>query len=267
MSSALPFSSKTGPAGYDAAEENLRSQMGTKQTSRLRIALIGGLTIFVLTVLCVSYSLHPAIRAHYLFSQLESLQLGHSTFEDAQRLASRIGANSTGPCDQSACEWEVTVDNSKLPRWWRGSGEAFLVSFNVENSVVVRKNTGFGVGTKPFFPSQVALIEREHWGRIPGVEPVAAGWKTTDLYRYYEFIVYMTPRASTEDRRRYTAFDYGCLWRYKGCKDARELLPTADPFSAERRRGGTWQRLSALSLSIPAKLGFRKSALRCPPTN
>lgn len=181
-------------------------------------------------VLCVSYLLHPAIRADYLFSQLESLQLGHSTFEDARRLASKIGAKPTGPCDQSACEWAVRVDNSSLPQWWRGSGEAFLVSFNVENSVVVRKNTGFGVGTKPFYPSQVGLIEQEHWGRTPRAEPVAAGWETTDLYRYYKFIVYMTPKASTEDRRRYTAFDYGCLWRYKGCKDARELLPTADSF-------------------------------------
>jgi hypothetical protein len=208
--------------------------MGTKQTSRLRIAFIGGLTVSALMVLCVSYLLHPAIRAHYLFSQLESLQLGHSTLEDAQRIASKIGAKPTGLCDRSACEWEARVDNSELPRWWRGSGEAFLVSFNVENSVVVRKNTGFGVGTEPFYPSQVGLVEQEHWGRMRIPEPIAAGWRSSDWYRYLEFNVYMTPNASAADRHRYTAYDYGCLWRYKGCKDARQLLPTADPFPADK---------------------------------
>jgi len=128
------------------------------------------------------------------------------------------------------------MGNSELPRWWRGSGEAFVVSFNVKDSMVVRKNTGYGIGieTDTFSPSSVALIEEENWGRTARPVPVAAGWKTTDLYRYYEFKVYMTPNASAEDRRRYTAYDYGCVWRYRGCKDARELLPTADPFPSDK---------------------------------
>jgi hypothetical protein len=128
------------------------------------------------------------------------------------------------------------MGNSELPRWWRGSGEAFVVSFNVKDSMVVRKNTGYGIGieTDTFFPSSVGLIEQENWGHTAIPLPVAAGWKTTDIYRYYEFTVYMTPNASAEERRRYTAYDYGCLWRYRGCKDARELLPTADPFPSDK---------------------------------
>jgi hypothetical protein len=230
----LADSSCVSPAEYDPANGNLQSQMGTKQTSRLRITSIGGLIVSALMVFCVFSLLHPAIRARYLFSQLESLQLRHSTFEDAQRLASKIGAKPTGSCDQSACEWEARADNSKLPRWWRGSGLAFLVSFNLKNSVVVRKNTGFGVGMEPFYPSQVELVEQEHWDRMGIREPIAAGWRSSDWYRYLLFSIYMTPNASAADRHRYTAYDYGCLWRYKGCKDARELLPTADPFPADK---------------------------------
>jgi hypothetical protein len=209
--------------------------MDTTQTSRLRIAFIGGLTVSALAVLCLSYLLHPAIRAHYLFSQMESLQLGRSTFDDAQRLARKIGANPNGPCDRSACEWDVRMSNSELPRWWRGSGEVFVVAFDVKDSVVVRKNTGYGIGIETTFsPSSVGLVEQEHWGHTGRPEPILAGWRSSDRYRYYEFTVYMTPKASAEDRRRYTAFDYGCLWRYRGCKDARELLPTADPFLADK---------------------------------
>jgi len=190
-------------------------------------------TVTGLLLLCSAYLVWPSFRARYVFNQLETLQLGHSNFDDAVRLANKIDAHPVyGPCDRSACEWDVRVGNSKLPEWWRGLGETFLVAFDVKDSVVVRKNTGYGIGTdtSTFFSSSVVLIEQEHWGRSAKIEPVAAGWQTTELYRYYEFTVYMTPKASAVDRKRYTSFNFNCFWKYRGCKDARELLPTADPF-------------------------------------
>lgn len=194
--------------------------------------------LIILPLLCSAYLLRPTIRARYLLSKLETLQLGRSTFEDAQRLAKQIGAKPTrfGPCNRSECEWDTRMDNSELPRWWRGSGEAFVVSFNVKDSIVVRKNTGYGIGkeTDTFFPSQVSLQEQEHWRGAPRLEPVAAGWGPSELYRYYMFQIYMTPKASAEDRRRYTSFNFNCFWKYKGCKDARELLPTADPLPPDK---------------------------------
>jgi hypothetical protein len=165
--------------------------MGIKQASRRRFVFIAGLTASALTVLCISCLFYPAIRAHYLFNQMETLQLGRSTFDDAQRLARRIGATPYNPCDRSFCEWDVRMDNAELPRWWRGSGAAFVVAFDVKDSIVERKNTGYGIGNKTgFSPSSVGLQEQEHWGRIPIPEPVFAGWRPSDWYRYLEFIVY-----------------------------------------------------------------------------
>jgi len=185
--------------------------------------------------LCVAYLLRPSICARYLFSQLETLQLGHSTFEDAERLARKIHAKPYGDCDRSKCEWDKRIDNAYLSLWWRGGGESFVVAFDVKDSLVVRKNTGFGIGTlESFHLSQVGLIEQQHWGRMHTPEPVATGWGSSEKFRYYQFVVYMTPEASAEARRRYTAFNYSCFWKYKGCKDARDLLPTADPFPADR---------------------------------
>ncbi|MGI4756202.1 MAG: hypothetical protein ACRYGF_05055 [Janthinobacterium lividum] len=111
----------------------------------------------------------------------------------------------------------------------------FAVAFDVEHSVLVRKSTGYGVGleTDTFSPSSITVDEQEHWGRMPTKEPLLVGWRSSSLYRYYNFIIYMTPAASANDRPRYTAFNYGCLWKYKGCKDARELLPTADQMPAD----------------------------------
>jgi hypothetical protein len=201
--------------------------------SRFRSVPTGWLIIFLLAMpilLGGAYLLHPAIHARYLFNELETLQLGRSTFEDAERLARKIHAKPNGDCDRSNCEWDKRIDNAYLPLWWRGAGESFVVAFDVKDSLVVRKNTGFGIGTlDSIYPSQVGLVEQEHWGRSYTREPVQAGWGTTEKFRYYQFIVYMTPKASAEDRLRYTAFNYSCFWKFKGCRDARDLLPTADP--------------------------------------
>lgn len=201
------------------------SRFGSSAVVRLTAAALG-LSI----LLSCAYLLRPAIRARYLFNKLETLQLGHSTFEDAERLAKKIHAAPYGACDRSKCEWDKSIDNAWLPRLCRGSGETFSVSFSVQDSIVVRKDTGYGVGTRDaFHPSQVELEEQEQWGRLRVRKPIQTGWGSTDWYRYYEFHVWMTPDASAEDRRRYTSFNFNCFWKYRGCKDARELLPTADP--------------------------------------
>jgi hypothetical protein len=193
-------------------------------------------------MLCCAYLFFPAVRARYLFSRLETLRLGSSTFDDAKRIATQIGAKSSVPCGPSDCEWSKRIDNAQLPRWWRGSGEVFAVAFDVKDSVVSRKTTGFGIegsGINEFSPSSVGFTEvDEHWLRDRPTEPIVAGWATSELFRYYQFDVRITPRVTANDRKRYSAFDYGCLWRFHGCKDARGLLPAADPFPENDFRAG-----------------------------
>jgi hypothetical protein len=213
--------------------------MAHPKTSRFRNVPIGWLITILVALamlLCGAYLLYPSLHARYLFSELETLQLGRSTFEDAERLARKISAEPYGACDRSYCEWDKRIDNAYLPRWWRGSsGVGFSVSFTVKDSLVVRKDTGFGIGLLgSIHPSQVELEEQEHWGRVPTREPVQAGWYTTEKFRYYWFQIRMTPKASAADRHRYTAFNYSCFWKYQGCKDARELLPTAAHFPSEQ---------------------------------
>jgi len=211
--------------------------MEDPKTFRFRNLRIGWLIsslVGLVILLFGAYLLYPSLHARYLFNQLETLQLGRSTFEDADQLARKIHAKPYGACNRSYCEWDKTIDNARLPLWWRGSGVGFSVSFTVKDSLLVRKDTGFGIGTlETVHPSQVGLLEQEHWGRTNTREPVQAGWYSAEKFRYWWFRVYMTPKASAEDRRRYTAFNYRCFWKYQGCKDARELLPTADPFPSE----------------------------------
>jgi hypothetical protein len=215
--------------------------MAHPNKSRFRGVLVGGGAIVLLVaLLCSVYLLRPAIRARYLLRELERLQVGHSTYEDAQRLASKIGAKPTGyaSCDRSYCEWAVRIGNSKLPQWWRGSGETFGVSFAVKDSFVERKGAGYAIGveTGTFFPSEVSLEEQENWGHTPRPKPVTIGGRRNEQYPYLEVRVFMKPEASAEDRHRYSAYNFNCFWKYKGCKDARELLPTLgpDPWATEK---------------------------------
>lgn len=60
-------------------------QAGSRQIGGLMVLLFA-----LLILLCGAYLLRPSIRARYLFSELETLQLGHTTFEDAQRLAKKL---------------------------------------------------------------------------------------------------------------------------------------------------------------------------------
>jgi hypothetical protein len=194
-----------------------------------------GLLALVLLVGC-GYLVYPSLRARYLFHEFETLKLGHSTFEDADRLARKIHArpDSSSVCDRSECMWRVAIDNAGLPQWWRGSGETFVVSYSVKDSLLVRKNAAYGIGLSgTFHPSVVTIEEQEHWPHR-NERPLETGWGTTEWYRYYQFGVRMTPKVSVEDRRRYTSFNFNCFWKFKGCADARELLPTADPFPSDR---------------------------------
>jgi len=209
-------------------------------------------------LLCCAYLLYLPLRARYLLNRLEAVQVSHSSFEDAQRLAQEIGAKPSdlGPCDRSYCYWSAEVNNARLPQWWRGLGVTFAVNFAVKDSLVEYKGAWYAIGVAqdaievdPYrsIPSSVSAGVKEKWlrqrdgDRIVEEPPTGKGWDIS----YFEkngsrelanarFVVRMTPRSPAEDWQRYTAFNYSCLWKYEGCRDVRELLPTADPLSSEQ---------------------------------
>ncbi len=201
------------------------------------------------------YLVYPSLRAHYLFHELGALQIGHSSFEDAQRLAKKIGAEpiTPTPCSQSYCYWSSEyVSNARLPKWWRGNGVTFAIDFEVKDSVATNKGAWYASEIiKPYSNytprSSVSVGVQEKWiftrerDRVIVEPPTSKGWGIDYLEKSgsreiasTKFQVHMTPRSSAEDWRRYTAFNYSCFWKYKGCKDARELLPTADPFPYDK---------------------------------
>ena len=211
---------------------------------KVRLSRLAAFSLALLLLLCGVYVYLPSIRARYLFSRIGTLQVGRSSFDDAQRLAERLGAKPADACDRSDCYWTKVVDNVRLPKWWRGPGVTFVVDIAVKNSVVVNRGAFYAIGTDPytFTPSMVSVGVKERWApaRLPTSytePPTQKGWSQSSFYgKPYKnkFVVMLTPRTSIEDTRRYTAFNYSCFWKFRGCKDATELLPTADPLPVDK---------------------------------
>ena len=187
-----------------------------------------------MVISCFIYMAFPYFRARYVFSRFQSERIGQDDRAQVEITARKIGARTYGVCNDDSCEWEMRLDNAQFPRWWRGSGELIFMSLVVHNGVLVRKSFGYGKGLKtdPLSPSSVSVVEQDGWGRLARKEPVAVEWTVTDRYPFFFFVVYMTPKASAQEQQLYTAFNFDCLWRYKGCRDVRELLPVAARFPA-----------------------------------
>jgi hypothetical protein len=173
----------------------------------------------------------PYMRARNLLSQVSTLQVGSSSFEDAERVGKRLGSPGNDPCLPVDCYWTFSIDNFKVPTAWRGEGTRFVAGFRVQNSVVTEQRFMFQIGTG-FNPQTAEFWERQTWPHYP--KQFIVGTQTTENNPHYRSYVKLTPAASADVRKRYLSFNFSCLWKYGGCKDAQELLPTVDWKSASQ---------------------------------
>jgi len=215
-------------------------------------------------LVCWVTLLYPSLHARYLLYELKDLQLNHSTFEDAQKFAKKIGAQEApfGKCTRAECQWYKLTDNALLPRWYRGKGVSFAIAFTVRDSIVTDKGVIYYVGLEPSTadeaflgrPSvyvseteswfkwqkekQRELQERSHEKPTDYVElPVSKGWEKiwydkNGKIAVDRFAVYISPKSKSipEDWKKYTAFNYRCFWKYKGCSYGKDLLSITDPY-------------------------------------
>lgn len=192
--------------------------------SYLAIASIG--IVLVLGTLLTICLYRPRVRAKRLLDTVSALEVGKSTFDEAQQIAIRVEAIPSVPCSRSACTWYLRVDNSSIPRRWRGPGATFSTEFKVKDSVVSELGFGYQVGTGPNI-SFAEVDEQVHW-KGNTTEPVFVNVARTATNPYYRVFVRLTSVVPEETRKRYLSFDFGCLLKYGGCQNARDLLPTVD---------------------------------------
>lgn len=208
--------------------------------------------------------LYPSLHARYLLHELKDLQINHSTFEDAQKFADKIEAQRApfDECTHVECHWYKFINNALLPQWYRGKGVTLIVAFTVKDSIVIGKDVEYSVGVgMPTLGeatsgrSRVFVSQSESWFQwqkekqrelqemsreklTDFVEPpVIKGWEKIWYDKNGEiavdaFAAHISPRSKSmiEDWKKYTAFNYSCFWKYKGCIYGKDLLPIADPY-------------------------------------
>lgn len=182
------------------------------------VAMIAG-------VIAIYELFQPYIRARSLLSEIAALQVGKSDFEEAKRTGARLGSQGNDPCLSADCYWAFEVDNFKLPAAWRGEGTRFVAVFRVQNSIVSEQHFVLQIGTG--YDAQTAdFWERETWPHLP--KQFIVGTQSSEIDPHFRSYVDLTPATPVDVRERYLSFNLNCLWKYHGCSDAKELLPTVD---------------------------------------
>jgi len=174
----------------------------------------------------VSYELfQPYLRARNLRSQIAALQVGKSGFEQAKHVGMALGSQGNDPCLPTDCYWTFEVDNFKLPAAWRGEGIRFVAGFRVQDSIVSEQHFVLQIGTG--INAQTAdFWERETWPHFP--KQFIVGTQSSQTFPHFRSYVNLTPATPAHVRERYLSINFNCLWKYQGCKDAEELLPTIE---------------------------------------
>ncbi len=195
--------------------------------SALKISLI--LVVCTAFALIVAAGFLPCIRARRLLAKAESLQIGKASLSDAQQLPENLEGTPTRACSPAECELIFGTGNFSgnfaLPQEWRGQGEAFAVRIHVKNGLVDRKDLTYWIGAGSTI-SAVWVSETLDW---PG-NPKEPRWSKIEGTQGAHYLVHvrMTPSDSTEIRKKYTSFNWNCFWKYQGCQDEHELMPTGE---------------------------------------
>ena len=181
-------------------------------------------TAFALALFVAVYLAIPPMRARRDLEKWERIQIGKSTFSQAQTVAAQFEGR-TGTCSPVECGWIFGTSNFALPDWWRGKGQALAVQIHVKDGLVDRKELMYWIGEG----SMVSAVNVTETGDWPGnlKEP---RWTKIEGTQGVHYIVRVniSPSDSANVRKRYTSFNWNCMWQYQGCKDEHELMPTAD---------------------------------------
>jgi len=162
-----------------------------------------------------------------MLAAVSAFEVGKSTFSDAQKLAASLDAEPSSHCSAAECDWYRRTDNLSLPRFWIGEGASFSVGFRVRDGIVTERGIAYEIGSSPAVAAYADVEERLHWSGPPP-NPVSIQTQWTAHVPRYSILVMMVPTVPPATRSKYEDFNLNCLWKYNGCSDAQQLLPTVE---------------------------------------
>jgi hypothetical protein len=192
--------------------------METKPRSRkpVKVALIAVACIgLALASVAVVFLAKAPLLARRIFTKSEAIQVGKSTFTQAQQVAEQFENTTHGGCTPSECEWMFGTSNSDLPHWWRDQGEIFLVRIHVKDGRVDQKDLLYLIGLGSVM-SDVGVSEKEDWTGSPRAPRWTEGEGTQGVHKIEN--VRLTPSNSAETRKRYTSLTGTAFGNFKDVK-------------------------------------------------
>lgn len=203
-------------------------------------------------------------RAEQLLADIREIQMGKSTWADAQRLMNRWGAwgGYEGSCTAERCDYQISIEDAfrAFPSYWMPTGEIrgdpreccqwlrkpymalggrfAVVSARIEvkSGVIWTKTYGVETDVSCCGENQYPLM-----GYAEGVTRFSPGrfWRALDRHSEYSVATaqhctvceaidaHFTPTADSGVVRQFFDFNLDCLTRRKECEHPAELMPSA----------------------------------------
>lgn len=225
-----------------------------------RYVLIAGpiaLSVWIVSVAVFGFA--ERFRSQSLWSRVQTLQVGRSTFAEVREFAQRHGGRAvdfdnalvplSGTCGPERCRFAIWIDHwdtdriayadecSRLQRlvlrplnyWglrpWKVGIELEVVDdrlTGLSSAIQIRRPDGFWI----MGSSEVRMTVPEYYEA--GSSPYVVRWAHVTITGNGEALFAIgTPQATREDLRRAFDLNWGCLTRIGGCRHLDELMPSA----------------------------------------
>ena len=177
-------------------------------------------------------SIHQRHRAQSFLEELASLQLGVSSFADAQRLAQKYGGqpwdvpSRTPACSAEHCSLRFVFENKILNHIQHKREISLAVALTVKDGHVVSREVDYAILGPALWSDHFVYQLSDHLSPSNSPESYNVTKLKLDAQGTPHWVkVDLSPDVPEDIRRRAYALDLACLARLHGCDDLSVVLP------------------------------------------
>lgn len=202
----------------------------------------GLLIVFVLGVgLLWGMTIRQRDRAEAFLREFTKLELGKSTFADAQQIAAEYHGIPwyTGPddmrCTPQRCELRFVFENKPLTSFRLARYVELIGVVSVKDGIVAGRELIYASETGNYNPLQYDVVEEpplQAEGKPQHFQEIGLARLNVDDKGIPSTVrVRLGVTSSPEQRKRAYALDLSCLAKLFGCKNPSAIFPSGIPYS------------------------------------
>jgi len=185
---------------------------------------------FFCTGVLFSWAHHQRDRAQVFLQEIVSLQVGVSTFSDAQRLAQKYGGKPwNGPsqkpiCSDKDCNLRFVFENSLLNHLQHKRKVSLTAGLLVKDGYVVSREVDYSILATTFERKFMFVV----FDRTESKSPQSYNVKKLKVDTHgmpHAIEVDLSPTSPAEIKRRAYSLDLSCIASLMGCDTASAVFP------------------------------------------